>query len=260
MWCSDFGKKNDNEGPLTSEDIKHIILAVTFQITFLCCFILTLVAILFDPIMCQSFMILLGFIVTVTVVSTICDSLMFCLFVNFYLLFGCCLAVTLIAHMNLSMLQPLMTSQWILSSRLSIALNYSSIIFWVLMNLQLLLKRWFVVTLVTLVLDPLMFGLLVFFQYLFPGCLVAKLVTIRENSFVFLLCMKVQWVHVCCFVVTLVTSILHIIMFWLFANLDCCFCIALQSHWSQALFIFCFDFWGISSNAFFCLGNDCFSC
>ena len=84
---------------------------MTFQITFLCCFILTLVAILFDPIMCQSFMILLGFIVTVTVVSTISDSLMFCLFVNFYLLFGCCLAVTLIAHMNLSMLQPLVTSQ-----------------------------------------------------------------------------------------------------------------------------------------------------
>ena len=109
MWCSDFGKKNDNEGPRTSEDIKLIIFAVTFQITFLCCFILTLVAILFDPIMCQSFMILLGFIVTVTVVSTMSDSLMFCLFVNFYLLFGCCLVVTLIAHMNLSMLQPLVT-------------------------------------------------------------------------------------------------------------------------------------------------------
>ena len=131
MWCSDFGKKNNNEGPLTSEDIKHIIFAVTFQITFLCCFILTLVAILFDPIMCQSFMILLGFIVTVTVVSTISDSLMFCLFVNFYLLFGCCLAVTLIAHMNLSMLQPLVTSQWILSSCLIITYNtfdYSSLI------------------------------------------------------------------------------------------------------------------------------------
>ena len=178
MWCSDFGKKNNNEGPRTSKDIKLIIFAVTFQITFLCCSILTLVAILFDPIICHPFMILLGFIVTVTVVSTICDSLMFCLFVNFYLLFGCCLVVTLIAHMNLSMLQPLMTSQWILSSRLSIALNYSSLIFWVLMNLQLLLKRWFVVTLVTLVLDPLVFGLLVFFQNLFPGCLVAKLITI----------------------------------------------------------------------------------
>ena len=178
MWCSDFGKKNNNEGPLTSEDIKHIIFAVTFQITFLCCFILTLVATLFDPIMCHPFMILLGSIVTVTVVSTISDSLMFCLFVNFYLLFGCCLVVTLIAHMNF-MLQPLVKSHWILLSRLLIALNYSSLIFWVLMNLKLLLKRWFVVTLVTPVLDPLMFGLLLFFQNIFPDCLVAKLITIR---------------------------------------------------------------------------------
>ena len=68
---------------------------------------------------------------------------------------------------------------------------YTSFMFWLFMNLNLLLKRLIVVTVVTPVIYFLVFAWYVLFQNLFPCSLVATLITIIHKSLVFWLFMKV---------------------------------------------------------------------